>query len=389
MLACLRRLASWLSLCAMLQGASDPPQLSVRDVVNAADHSAGKVTPGEIVLLFPSNAGPAALAGTYAAGDGKVLTLLGETRVLFDGIAAPLSFSVRGQVGAVVPYEIANRKTADVVVEYQGVRSSAVTLPVLESAPALFTLDLSGKGQAAMLNETGCCNSPRNPATRGKLAILYATGEGQTAPRGISGNVSFYPRLSDYPVPELPVQVTVGGEPAEIEYAGEAPHAVAGLLQVNFRVPEHAPVGGAVPIVLTVGSSRSQDGVTMAVRSPVQSILVMDRPGVTRDWIGRVLRRAGFEVFTARNSVEALRQAQEHPVDLVVLNLAMPEGESLESVHAIRTEQPRLKIVAIARRRGPAALRRADLLDAQAVLNGPPASKAVLRRVREILKEHP
>jgi CheY-like chemotaxis protein len=127
-------------------------------------------------------------------------------------------------------------------------------------------------------------------------------------------------------VPQLPVHVTVGGEPAEIVYAGEAPHAVAGMLQVNFRVPESAPLGEAVPLVLTVGNSRSQDGITMAVRSSVQSVLVMDRPGVTRNWIGRVLRRAGYEVLTARNSVEALRQAQEHPVDLIVLNLAIPEG---------------------------------------------------------------
>jgi|HubBroStandDraft_6_1064221.scaffolds.fasta_scaffold192749_2 uncharacterized protein (TIGR03437 family) len=373
----------------MLQGASNPPQLSVRDVVNAADRSAGKVTPGEFVLLFPSNAGPAALAGSYLASDGKAMTVLGDTRVLFDGIAAPLGFSISGQVGAVVPYEIADRQTTDVVVEYQGVRSSAVTLPVVASAPALFTLDLSGKGQAAMLNETGCCNSPRNPATRGKIAILYATGEGQTTPLGVSGKVSFYPRIADYPVPQLPVHVTVGGEPAEIVYAGEAPHAVAGMLQVNFRVPERAPLGEAVPLVLTVGNSRSQDGITMAVRSSVQSVLVMDRPGVTRNWIGRVLRRAGYEVLTARNSVEALRQAQEHPVDLIVLNLAIPEGESLKSVHAIRTVQPRLRIIAIDRALGPAALRKADVLDAQAVLTGSLASTAVLRRVREILKEHP
>jgi DNA-binding NarL/FixJ family response regulator len=91
----------------------------------------------------------------------------------------------------------------------------------------------------------------------------------------------------------------------------------------------------------------------------------------------------------ARDSVEALRQAKEHPVDLVVLNLAMPEGESLEAVHAIRTEQTRIKIIAIAAGRGSAALRTADLLDAQAVLTRPLASTAVLRRVREVLKEHP
>jgi uncharacterized protein (TIGR03437 family) len=98
-------------LCNELHGANEGPVLLERDVVSAADHSSGRVAPGEIVMLHPSNAGPEVLAGAYAGADGKVLTLLGQTRVLFDGIAAPMSYSVRGELGAVVPYEIANQKT--------------------------------------------------------------------------------------------------------------------------------------------------------------------------------------------------------------------------------------------------------------------------------------
>jgi hypothetical protein len=92
------------SLCALLSAAGEGPSLTGRDVINAADHTAGKVTPGEIIVLFPSNAGPAALAGSTVNQDGKVPTSLGETRVLFDGIAAPMAYSVAGQLGAVVPY---------------------------------------------------------------------------------------------------------------------------------------------------------------------------------------------------------------------------------------------------------------------------------------------
>src|SRR5579863_2666954 len=100
--AWMNRALPWLWLCAVLpMTAAETPELSDRDVINAADHSSGKVSPGEIVTLFPSNVGPAVLAGTYSGADGKVITLLGETRVLFDGIAAPMSYSVRGQVGAV------------------------------------------------------------------------------------------------------------------------------------------------------------------------------------------------------------------------------------------------------------------------------------------------
>jgi uncharacterized protein (TIGR03437 family) len=72
--------------------------------------------------------------------------VLSETRVWFDDIASPMSYTVKGQVSAVVPYELAGRKTTEIAVEYRGVRSAAVTLQVVESAPALFTLDSSGQG---------------------------------------------------------------------------------------------------------------------------------------------------------------------------------------------------------------------------------------------------
>jgi len=383
------RAAPWLCLYVALKAAPEQPTFTERDVVNAADHSSGKVAPGEIVVLFPSNAGPAKQAGATANSEGRVPTSLGDTRVLFDGIAAPMAYSVKGQVAAVVPYEIANRKTTDIVVEYEGVRSPPVTLRVVDSVPAVFTLDLSGKGQAALLNQTGCCNSARNPATRGTIATLYATGEGQTRPPGISGNVSAYPRIADYPVPRLPVTVTVGGMPAEITYAGEAPHAVAGLLQVNFRVPRRAPLGDAVPLVLKIGNSRSADGITIAVRSAVQRVLVVDgQPGL-RKWLDGVLAGAGYAVSTARSGREALRQADRHPIDLVIWSLAMPAEERLEAIHAIEAQRPQLKMIAIAGTLGPATLKAADLLGAQAVVTKTMARGSVLRRVREALRARP
>src|ERR1700728_990150 len=101
---------SSLFLSLLLTGA-DRPELSARDVLRAADRFSGGVAPGEIVVLFPSNAGPESLAEYQRDGEGKLKTLLGDTRVWFDGIAAPVAYSIKGQVGAVVPYEISGRKT--------------------------------------------------------------------------------------------------------------------------------------------------------------------------------------------------------------------------------------------------------------------------------------
>ena len=183
-----------LYLCVVLHGAGDGPALSASDVVNAADYSGGRVAPGEIVVLYPKNAGPAVLAGSQLDSGGRTTTLLGETRVWFDGIAAPMVYSVTGQVSAVVPYAVAGRKTTQVLVEYRGVRSPAVELAVAPSAPALFTLDSTGKGQAGMLNERGCCNSARNPVARGSLASLYPrNGSCQPVPGMNCGCLSVLP----------------------------------------------------------------------------------------------------------------------------------------------------------------------------------------------------
>ncbi len=360
----------------------DGPELFARDVVNSADYSSGPVSPGEIVVLYPSNAGPVELAGSQLNAAQRIATLTGETRVLFDGIPAPMASAVNGRIGAVVPYGIAGHPTTQVVVEYHGVRSPPVTLPVVESAPAVFTLDASGKGQAAMLNETGCCNSVRNPAARGAVAALYATGEGQTVPAGIDGDLNGDDRVAHLPKPLLPVSVTVGGIPAEISYAGEAPHAVAGLLQVNFRVPLNAPLGDAVPLVLQAGGSRSPDGVTMAVRSEVQRILILDSDPAVRAQLTQILKAARYEVIPAA-------EAGQHPIDLVICSLAIPEAERLKTVRAIVSEQTRVRIAALAGVLDSAALRSADLLGAQIVLTKPLVPKTVLQRIRELVRSRP
>jgi uncharacterized protein (TIGR03437 family) len=375
-------LTAWIFQGAVVQAAADGPTLSVASIVNAADHSGGKVAPGEIIILQAANAGPAALAGAEVDGQGRATTLLGETRVWFDGIAAPMVYSVAGQVGAVVPYAVANRKTTRVAVEYRGVRSPEVELPVVSSAPALFTLDSTGKGQAGMLNEKGCCNSPRNPAARGSIAALYATGAGQTIPPGVDGSIPPTGRIEDYPVPALPVRVTVGGQAADIIYAGAAPHAVAGLLQVNFRVPANAPIGNAVPLVLTVGDRRSSESVTMAVRSAAQQVLLIgEEPGLQT-----TLAAAGYDVLVARDAREASAQAEAHPIDLIMCSLTLSQEERVGVMRGILASRPQVKVIATADSLGADALRAADLLGAQAVLTKSMPSGVVLQRVRELLR---
>ena len=52
---------------------------------------------------------------------------------------------------------------------------------------------------------------------------------------------------------------------ADVLYYGAAPLAVAGLLQVNAKVPDNASAGD-VEVVIQSGTSKSQTGLTVAVR---------------------------------------------------------------------------------------------------------------------------
>jgi uncharacterized protein (TIGR03437 family) len=236
------------------------PQFTLAGVANAANYLAGKVSPGEIIVIFGKDFGPAALAGLLLT-NGMVATETGETRVLFDGVAAPMVYAANGQISCVVPYEVAGKTTTRVVIEYKKVKSAAVAVPVVEAVPGLFSINSSGTGPGAFLNENNSVNTAANPLERGKIAILYGTGEGQTTPGGISG----LPATTTFPKPVLPVTVTIGGKSAEVLYYGAAPYMVAGVIQINARVPTDIAAGNA-EVVFKAGNNTSTGGITLAVK---------------------------------------------------------------------------------------------------------------------------
>ncbi len=93
------------------------------------------------------------------------------------------------------------------------------------------------------------------------MIAFYATGEGQTNPPGVDGKLAVAP----LPQPVGAVNVTIGGKPAVIRYAGGAPGQVAGLMQINAVVPPDIAGVAPVPILLSIGGVSSQKNVTVAV----------------------------------------------------------------------------------------------------------------------------
>jgi uncharacterized protein (TIGR03437 family) len=241
-------------------GPATPPSLG--SIVNAASQIPAAVAPGEILTIYGFGAGPSNTAGFTLNSSGTVATSLNGAQVLFDGNPAPMIYGSAYQANVIVPYEVASQSTTTIALQYGGVSSAAWSVPVAASAPGIFTLGATGLGQAAVLNQDGSVNGASNPAARGSIIQIYATGEGQTSPPGVTGSVIG----TDLKKPVLPVTAIVGGQNAVVQYAGSAGDSIAGLLQVNVVVPQGVTPGAVVPIVVSVGGILSQSGATIAVQ---------------------------------------------------------------------------------------------------------------------------
>jgi uncharacterized protein (TIGR03437 family) len=232
-----------------------PGQVSIGAVVNAASNAVGGVAPGEIVTIYGNLLAPDGVASFVPASAVALATTAAGIQVFFDDVPAPLLYVSGGQINAVVPYEVAGRGSTNVVVQVQGRRSNPFAVPVVDTAPGIFTSSFG-----AVLNQDGSRNTPANPAHAGDIVFLFATGEGQTNPPGVTGRLA----VSVFPAPVLPVTLQIGGQTTNLVYSAILPHG-AGVLQINATVPDGI-LGDNVPVTLAVGSAQAQSGITMSIR---------------------------------------------------------------------------------------------------------------------------
>jgi uncharacterized protein (TIGR03437 family) len=91
--------------------------------------------------------------------------------------------------------------------------------------------------------------------------MIYGTGFGTLNPLPADGQIEPVPATTT-----SAVTATIGGIAAEVLYAGAAPGLIAGVEQINVRVPAEVTPAGAVPVSLQIGSFTTSSGVTVAVQ---------------------------------------------------------------------------------------------------------------------------
>ncbi|HPW54528.1 MAG TPA: sigma-54 dependent transcriptional regulator [Thermoanaerobaculaceae bacterium] len=76
-------------------------------------------------------------------------------------------------------------------------------------------------------------------------------------------------------------------------------------------------------------------------------VLIVDDEPVLQDVLSTLLRREGFDVAQAQTAAEALRLADEVEVDLVLLDLMLPDRPGMEILRELKTRDPEVVVIVI------------------------------------------
>ena len=256
------------------------PGPQIQAVVNAASFATGSTTPtlapGEIFSIFGSGLGSATLlqaiptGGAYPATLGTPATVV-EVEVTTGAWAAlPIIFAQANQINAVTRFAMTPAAGRRLRVTYNSLTSSVFVFDAVAADPGVFTINSSGRGQAAALNynaTTGAysLNSDSNAAAKDSIVVIYLTGGGATTPLP-SPEGQVIPLSGTLPSLAGTVSVTIGGEGATVQSATLAPGSIAGLVQLNVTVPSAAKAGKDLPLVVVIAGRTSPATATVAVK---------------------------------------------------------------------------------------------------------------------------
>ena len=245
-----------------------PPEISDFGVISNSRFLPGQpVAPGSLTAVFGRG-----LAERQASAFPPE-TRLDQTSLSMPGLAgneaARLFFASGGQVNAELPRTLLPGALRQIVARRGNFTSRPGEVAVAAASPGIFTVNLQGTGQGAILDAAATAEAggavlaaPGTAAPRGGIVSIYCEGLGRVTPEPAPGQPA--PSAEPLARTALPVTVTIGGREARITYSGLAP-GYFGLYQINAFIPEDAPAGDAVPVAVSVGGVASNVA-TLAVR---------------------------------------------------------------------------------------------------------------------------
>ncbi len=247
---------------ALAAGSLAAQNPSITGIVNPASNippgfSNYGIALGSVFAVYGTNLGPAAITQestpqqwpTTLAGTSISITVNGTT------VSAPMYFAWQGTLGAVMPSNTPIG-TGTLKVTYNG-NSGSAPITVVQSNFGILSSNY-GSGAAVVTDANYANITVTNSAKPLQAVILWGTGLGP-----ITGNDAALPTGGDL---GTPITVWVGGVQANLIYRGRS--GLQGLDQINFIVPQNAPLGCNVSIIVQTtgaGAGTVSNGPTMAI----------------------------------------------------------------------------------------------------------------------------
>jgi len=127
--------------------------------------------------------------------------------------------------------------------------------------------------------------------------------------------------------------------------------------------------------------SHMKDAGSRDVRT--ETILVVDDERQVREVIAALLRTYGFEVLEAENGCAALEifKNKGHAIDLVIMDVVMPQKNGFEAYHEIKRLRPEMNIILVSGYHSGVFSEFGNLM----ILQKPFAPEALLKQMRLLL----
>ncbi|MEO5864397.1 MAG: response regulator [Nitrospiraceae bacterium] len=77
------------------------------------------------------------------------------------------------------------------------------------------------------------------------------------------------------------------------------------------------------------------------------SILIIDDDDSLRDSLRRTLHKEGYTIMEASEGGRGLKQLERQPVDVILLDMFMPDKDGLETIGVLRRTHPGIRIIAM------------------------------------------